>query len=772
VPEAVARVVAEVASTTGFREVSYQSDGTRLVPVLRPFTPRPAGQPLSDADVLLVTGGGKGITAECAIALAADSGARLAILGRSDPATDPELAANLARMADTGSEVRYARADVTDPAAVRDAVAELTAALGPVTALLHGAGRNEPAGLAGLDLAAFRDALAPKLDGLAAVLDAVRAADLKLVVTFGSIIGRAGLRGEAHYATANDWLAEATAALPERFPGCRAICLEWSVWSGVGMGERLSVIQSLTREGITPITTDQGVELLRQLLADPATPPVVVVTGRADGIDTVSYDRPPLPLLRFVEKPLVHYPGVELVAETRLAVGTDPYLGDHLLDGNLLFPAVLGIEAMAQVAIALRGRAEPPLVEHAEFARPVVVPPDGETTIRVAALLTAPDTVQVAIRSSETGYGTDHFRATLRFDRTPVPDGAPEPATGDTPPVPLDPATDLYGGLLFQSGRFRRLRRYRRAAARHAEAEVASRAEQWFAGYLPGELVLGDPGARDAFMHGLQVCVPDATLLPAAIERLHLDGAGRTAPPELSFAATERSQDGDTYLYDIAVRAPDGTVVERWDGLRLHAVRKTDGAGAWVPALLGPFLQRRLEHLLGVPLEVSVEPNETADRRARTAVAVGRALGHPAQLRYRPDGRPELPGGRTVSASHGAGVTLAVVGRSPVGCDVEPVVARSDQEWAELLRPHGTLVELVAGESGGPRDVAATSLWCALESLEKVGQSRGSPLTVDSQPGPGWTVFRAGDTRIATFATSLRDAEHPVVLAVAIRGER
>ncbi|MEK8107780.1 hypothetical protein NKG94_27125 [Micromonospora sp. M12] len=52
--------------------------------------------------MLLVTGGGKGITAECALAMATDSGASLALLGRSDPAADTELAANLARIAETG----------------------------------------------------------------------------------------------------------------------------------------------------------------------------------------------------------------------------------------------------------------------------------------------------------------------------------------------------------------------------------------------------------------------------------------------------------------------------------------------------------------------------------------------------------------------------------------------------------------------------------------------------------------------------------------------
>ncbi len=282
--QAVDWVTAEVAATTTFSEAFYDPSGVRRVPTLRamPVEPAEVCQPLGKDDVLLVTGGGKGITAECALAMAVDSGARLALLGRSDPEQDAELAANLKRMADAGVSVRYGRADVTDADSVRRAVAEVTAALGPVTAVLHGAGRNEPAALSNVDSALIRSTFAPKVDGLRAVLDAVDPQRLRLLVTFGSIIGRAGLRGEGHYATANEWLAAATVNFGLQHPQCRVLCLEWSVWSGVGMGERLSVVESLSREGITPVTTDQGVALLRRLLADASTPPVVVISGRTE----------------------------------------------------------------------------------------------------------------------------------------------------------------------------------------------------------------------------------------------------------------------------------------------------------------------------------------------------------------------------------------------------------------------------------------------------------------------------------------------------------
>src|ERR1044072_2203117 len=139
---------------------------------------------------------------------------------------------------------------------------------------MHGAGRNEPAALANLTEERFHQTLAVKIAGLRTVLDAVDEGNLKLLVTFGSIIGRAGLRGEAHYSTANDWMSELTVDFGVKHPGARVLALEWSVWSGAGMGERLGVVEALVRDGITPMSVEDGLAVLRQVLRDPSAGPV------------------------------------------------------------------------------------------------------------------------------------------------------------------------------------------------------------------------------------------------------------------------------------------------------------------------------------------------------------------------------------------------------------------------------------------------------------------------------------------------------------------
>ncbi|MDH2428367.1 type I polyketide synthase [Sphaerisporangium sp. TRM90804] len=775
-PEAVGRVVAEVAATAEYAEVVYDAEGVRRIPTMRamPVKQVHTRQPLDESDVLLVTGGGKGITAECALAVAIDTGTKLAVLGRSAPADDQELSDNLRRMADAGITVHYARADVTDAEQIRRAVAEVEAALGPVTGVLHGAGRNEPAGLSTLDMSAFRRTFAPKIDGLRNVLDAVQQDRLRLLVTFGSIIGRAGLHGEAHYSTANDWLAELTRDVAETHPQCRSICMEWSVWSDVGMGERLSVVDGLARKGISPISPEQGVQIMRRLVADPDAPTVVVISGRTEGIDTVRYDLPDLPLRRFIEKPLVRYHGVELVTEVEMNAGTDLYLADHLLDGNLLFPAVFGMEAMAQVVSAVTGKDTVPVIEEAEFMRPIIVPPDGSTTIRIAATVTDDDVVEVTIRSAETGFDVEHFRARLRVDGESIPEGPPNQTGEGLPPVPLDPDAELYGDVLFQGGRFHRLRRYHRGAARHVDADVAALdARDWFAGFLSGELLLGDPGMRDALMHGNQVCVPDATLLPVGIERIYPGGAKLAEAGEVRYCATERSRDGDTYIYDIAVRTSAGEIVERWEGLRLQAVRKKDGRGPWVTPLLGSYLERTLEDLVGTRVAVAVEPHldgadGEAERKARTDVTAGRAVGHPVDIRHLPDGRLEIDGGRAVSASHGAGVTLVTVAPGTVGCDVRPVGEASAIKGA--LGAHAPLAEQVGAQTGEGPDTAATRVLAAVQCLRGAGLLPTAPLTLTPAQRDAWTVFTSGRLRIATLVTTLRDAPGPVVFAVLTEG--
>src|SRR5581483_2031727 len=192
--------------------------------------------------------------------------------------------------------------------------------------------------------------------------------------------------------------------------------------------------ESLMRAGVSPISLDEGVRAFRELLASDARG-AMVVAGRFGASPTVQFDAPELPLLRFLDQPRVHYPGVELVCDATLSGATDPYLDDHLFSGARLLPGVIALEAMAQAAMAVTGSPVPLAFEDVHFSRPVIVPADGDLTIRIAALVRPDGAVDVVLRSAETGFQSDHFSAVCRA----VAAAAPAHLPGGQTEIALDP---------------------------------------------------------------------------------------------------------------------------------------------------------------------------------------------------------------------------------------------------------------------------------------------------------------------------------------------
>ena len=774
-PRAVEWVAREAMSASRYTEVHYDRDGVRRIPVLRPFAlPEAAALPIGAGDVLLVTGGGKGIAAECALALARETGCRLVLIGRSDPDTDAELAANLERMDAAGVVHRYVRADVTDREAMVAGIRAAERALGGVNAILCGAGINEPQLIRALDEQAFMKTIAAKVQGARNVLETVDLSRLKLFVAFGSIIARSGLRGEADYALANEWLTRLTGKLAARCQQARCLSVEWTVWSGVGMGERLGRVDTLVEQGVTPITPDEGVAILRRLIGSPLATTSVIVSGRFGDIETLRVDRPELPLRRFLERPRVHFPGIELIAEADLTSDADPYLDDHVFAGEKLLPAVMGLEAMAQVAMAVAGSDAVPAFEDVRFDRPVVVGAGAPSTIRIAALVREPGCVEVALRCQETDFQVDHFRARCVFGAEAVTNGGSETgraANGharevEPERIAIDLERDLYGGILFHRGRFRRIQGYRRLRARECSVELlATDDAAWFGRYLPATLALGDPAARDSAIHAVQACIPHATILPTGVDRIEL--TARAVDGVRIVDARERSRDGSTLVYDVTVSDASGAVRERWQGLRLRIVADATRPTEWPAALLGPYLERRFAELVdGSRLAVSIEAGE-GERPARSDRALAGTLGIGNTVRRRPDGKPEAEDGTSVSTAHAGALTLAVAGSGAVACDLETVEARGEAAWRDLLgAERAGLAERIAKETAEPYDTAATRVWSAVECLKKSGLSPITPLIWRGASRDGWVELGAGRLAIGTCATRVRDAERTMVIAM------
>jgi enediyne polyketide synthase len=768
-PDAVDWVMNEtVGLREGFHETRFDSDGNRFAPVLKPIELRPAhDQPLSPDDVLLVTGGGKGIAAECALTLAQEYGVKLALLGRSDPGKDRELAENLRRFESAGVTFRYFATDVIDTDAVRSTVTEVERTIGPVTAFIHGAGTNTPRLLNKLEKSDFNATVLPKVQGARNVLSAVDPSRLKLFVAFGSLIARAGMPGEADYAVANDWLASLAERWQAEHPHCRTLALEWSVWSGVGMGERLGRVDALAQQGITPIPPDTGIDILKRLLTA-ETPVRVVVCGRFGESSTLQLDGPPLPFQRFLESPRVYYPGVELVVDSTISSSSDPYLEDHVFHGERLFPAVLGLEAMAQAAMALTNEKRLPRFENVELTRPIAVPRDGQTEIRIAALVREPGRVEVAVRCDQSGFAVDHFRAICVFEEQEI--AATRLNLAELPGrLSLDPQKEVYGPLLFHTGRFMKVAAYRELSALKCLAELRDdmSVDGWFGSYLPPDLILGDPASRDATIHAIQPCIPHATILPTGIERVSIFAA---RPEGAKFVrARERSHAGSDFIYDLEVFAAGGELLETWDGLQLRAVESKTLAEPLPEELLAPCIERRIsEYMPQRNIRVAVARNGDLPRQAASTAAMKATFDAPAAITRRADGKPVCDNGRFVSAAHAGEWVLAVSDDRPTGCDIESITPRDEALWRSLLgESRFQLARFIASEAGEDLNTAATRVWSALESVRKAGLPHDAPLIFDAIKGHDWILLRAGAMIVATIRITVANAPNPLIIAVA-----
>ena len=763
-PGACEWVLKEAVAAQGYSEVCYDENGRRFQPYLSALSLEPSGEknPFTRDDVLLVTGGAKGIAAECALKLAGITRVRLLLVGRSAPQDDPNLRLNLRRFDAAGINLHYASADVSNSELLREAIEKGEQALGPITALLHAAGRNTPQSINTLDLDACKRTLAPKVNGLKNLLSILDPSRLKLLITFGSLIARTGFPGEADYALANEWMTHLTERWQVGHPHCRCLAIEWSAWSGVGMGANVANLATLQNQGISMIPPESGANFLLHLLRSSLPEVAVVATSRFGRPSTLQFEPQPLPHLRFLEQVQIFYPRVELIADTRVSADTDLYLQDHELHQARVLPAVIGLEQMAQTAIALAGEQRRPTFENVEFTRPIIVG-SGGSVLRAVALAGSGNRVEVALRTSDTGFSVNHFRAICSFEsQRPTAVLHDDDSGRIARPLPLDPTRDLYGQILFQGPRFQCLLHYTELTAQECAAQIApGMPSDWFARYLPGTFALGHPGVRDAAIHAIQACIPHRRVLPVGADRIVIHAVD--APPPYTLRALERVREKNRFVYDLELRSPDGTVCETWQGLHLRDVEALPTPIPYPVPLFGPYLERCLHGWLpecGVRITFGCADGVNGQN------VVGLGTGRGSVLLRRGDGKPELPG-IAVSVSHCDGATLAMAGPSALGCDIELVVERPTSVWRDLLgQQYFSLVALLAAEGHEDQDSAASRVWTALESLKKAGAPRDIPLLFTSAEKDGWLRLSAGPWAVATLVAQLQPSMHRTAVSL------
>ena len=579
------RIVDELTCGDLFQEAGYTMSGLRYVPLLAPV-PRlmldVVSPLLSESDVVVVTGGAKGITACCVEALAAASRARWALVGsspaprpREDDQGDDEIGRTLARFAAKGIVAKYYVCDVTRLEEVIGCIGTIERELGAITSIIHGAGLNVPRRLESLDARQMQRVLAPKMLGMLHLLRALDLDRLRHVTLLSSVIGYSGMPGNGDYAFANAWATQLLRHIEDSYPQVTCRAFAFSIWSEIGMGARLNSVASLGRIGVQAIAPEEGARLFADLMQRIWPNVELIVAGRLGELATARF----LPSgrtngSRWLKKVLVFQPGVEIVTQVDVNPDTDPYLKDHNYDGVLLLPAVVAMEAMAQVAATC---AEPfdikgvtPRLEALEFRRPIVVGPEGRM-ILIRALAEEPSNegqvrVRVSVFAEIAGSQTECFSGYCVWGTASGTWGKGAPITSSA--LPFDPGERLYGSIYFQGPVFQHIEAFHEVSDRSCLARVRI-SRQGAAATAAGPLLLDAWEVRDCFLHAIQICVPHLRLLPLSIDSLETRGYPGQS---VYLSARERLQEGRDYVYDLEVFDEQGELVECISGYRCRIV--------------------------------------------------------------------------------------------------------------------------------------------------------------------------------------------------------
>ncbi len=335
---------------------------------------RHSGQ-LERGDVVVVTGGARGVTAECARALAQRHQATLLLLGRTlEPTTEApwleqahdeatikrlllehapagpkptpkqlgdacrgvlaarEIRSSLRALQAAGVRAEYRSVDVRDSGRLAEVLTEARRTLGPIRGVIHGAGVLRDKRIEDKRDDDVDQVVDTKLTGLRALLEATAHDDLRVLALFASVTGRFGRRGQADYALANQALVSVAQVEAARRPFCRVVALDWGPWEAGMVTPALKA--EFEREGVALIPLAEGAEVFCEEMNTAPASAVEVVVGAGFGEAVGS--------------------GAAVsawsLAATHHLDPAWPILRDHRLSGRPVLPLALSLEWLAQAA--------------------------------------------------------------------------------------------------------------------------------------------------------------------------------------------------------------------------------------------------------------------------------------------------------------------------------------------------------------------------------------------------------------------------------------
>lgn len=351
---------------------------------------------LGPQDVIIISGGARGVTAQAAKALARHTQATLVLLGRSPaPETEPvwlqsaqtpaemkkallenlfdkesttpaqlekayrayqsnrEINTTLKQLAEMGAQAQYKAVDVRDRDAVFEVIQEVRQTIGPASGLIHAAGVLEDRLIVDKSVAQFTTVFETKTHGFINLIQALEPDPLKQIVIFSSVAGRMGNPGQVDYAMANEALNKmAWQEAHRRGNACKVASLNWGPWDGGMVSPQLK--KEFTRRNIQLIPLEAGALCLLHEMSQPSNAPVEVVLGA--GLKTSSVNeqviRNKAPREHHQEIPSnLKADAFSLAFKSEVDLSSYPILKAHVLDGAPVVPFALMAEWIGHSAL-------------------------------------------------------------------------------------------------------------------------------------------------------------------------------------------------------------------------------------------------------------------------------------------------------------------------------------------------------------------------------------------------------------------------------------
>ncbi|MBT6435670.1 MAG: aminotransferase class I/II-fold pyridoxal phosphate-dependent enzyme [Deltaproteobacteria bacterium] len=322
------QITAELFCADREVEVGF-TGGRRQVVSLEPVADVSAdGHTIGKDDVIVITGGGRGLGAKTALHFAKKYQCGLVLTGRSDSNDAQDITKTLADIESLGSRATYIRWDVQ--AVMSADQLDAVKSLGPVTGVIHCAGVIRDKRIEDKTISDLRTVFNTKALGLLNTMQALEHEPLRFMVGYSSWSGRFGNVGQTDYSAANEWLNRALTFVGRERKDLCVTSVMWPPWEDSSMAQTIPspVRKAMESQGVRFLQDDEGFELLDEVLSS-GTRGEVLVGGRV-ALETSS-----------------------LATSEVLSTLTHPYLEDHRLKGEPVMPLAVALDQVCQVALEL-----------------------------------------------------------------------------------------------------------------------------------------------------------------------------------------------------------------------------------------------------------------------------------------------------------------------------------------------------------------------------------------------------------------------------------